>query len=57
MLTLMSQVLMRSTNSFFALGLAFSPDSQQMIVGVENHLLEFEVDSVQRRTFGYACAI
>lgn len=32
-------------------GLAFSPDSKTLMVGMEQHLLEFDVDTASRRSF------
>lgn len=32
-------------------GLAFSPDSKSLTVGLEQHLLEFDVDTASRRSF------
>jgi WD40 repeat protein len=33
-------------------GLAFSPDSRSLMVGLEQNLLEFDVDTASRRSFG-----
>lgn len=32
-------------------GLAFSPDSKNLMVGLEQHLLEFDIDTTSRRSF------
>jgi WD40 repeat protein len=36
-------------------GLDFSPDSQRLVIGLEQSLLEFDVNSLQRRSFASAC--
>lgn len=38
-------------------GLAFSPDSKNLAVGLEQHLLEFDVDTASRRSFAVGSVV
>lgn len=40
-----------STADVHLSGLAFAPDSRSVFVGLESSVLEFDVDTVARRTF------